>query len=157
MQQREHKEEAREEHEMVEKTVSPLYDSPHCNKNDHQNPNRSGDVLLWDKYVNVERIGVSRLGFGLGAVGIILMAGAWFSYLHLDGLTPIDTAKKKFGVKNKKKKTKQSMGGDIADYLDEEIVPYEELDESEKAACQMAAFLISGMILVIAGILIPLF
>ena len=72
-------------------------------------------VLLWDKYVNVERIGVSRLGFGLGAVGIILMAGAWFSYLHLDGLTPIDTAKKKFGVKNKKKKTKQSMGGDIAD------------------------------------------
>ena len=28
-------------------------------------------VLLWDKYVNVERIGVSRLGFGLGAVGII--------------------------------------------------------------------------------------
>ena len=62
-------------------------------------------VLLWDKYVNVERIGVSRLGFGLGAVGIILMAGAWFSYLHLDGLTPIDTAKKKFGVKNKKKKT----------------------------------------------------
>ena len=114
-------------------------------------------VLLWDKYVNVERIGVSRLGFGLGAVGIILMAGAWFSYLHLDGLTPIDTAKKKFGVKNKKKKTKQSMGGDIADYLDEEIVPYEELDESEKAACQMAAFLISGMILVIAGIMIPLF
>ena len=55
------------------------------------------------------------------------------------------------------KKTKQSMGGDIADYLDEEIVPYEELDESEKAACQMAAFLISGMILVIAGIVIPLF
>ena len=39
------KEEAREEHEMVEKTVSPLYDSPHCNKNDHQNPNRSGDRL----------------------------------------------------------------------------------------------------------------
>ena len=55
--------------------------------------------------MNVERIGVSRIGFGLGAVGIILMAGAWFSYLHLDGLTPIDTAKKKFGVKNKKKKT----------------------------------------------------
>ena len=49
------------------------------------------------------------------------------------------------------------MGGDIADYLDEEIVTYEELDESEKAACQMAAFLISGMILVIAGIVIPLF
>lgn len=43
-------------------------------------------------------------------------------------------------MKNKKKKTKQSMGGDIADYLDEEIVPYEELDESEKVACQMAAF-----------------
>ena len=37
--------EAREEHEMVEKTLSPLYDSPHCNKNDHQNPNRSGDRL----------------------------------------------------------------------------------------------------------------
>ena len=116
-------------------------------------------VLLWDKYVNVERIGVSRLGFGLGAVGIILMAGAWFSYLHLDGLTHIyEKAYKRFkSVKNKKKKTKQSMGGDIADYLDEEIVPYEELDESEKAACQMAAFLISGMILVIAGIVIPLF
>ena len=60
-------------------------------------------------------------------------------------------------MKNKKKKTKQSMGGDIADYLDEEIVPYEELDESEMVACQMAAFLISGMFLVIAGFVIPLF
>ena len=59
-------------------------------------------VLLWDKYVNVERIGVSRLGFGLGAVGIILIT-VWFSYLHLDGLTPIDTAKKKFSVKIKEK------------------------------------------------------
>lgn len=111
-------------------------------------------VLLWDKYVNVERIGVSRLGFGLGAVGIILMAGAWFSYLHLDGLTPVDNAKKHFGVKNKKKKTKRSTGGDIADYLDEEIVPYEELEDDEKAVCQMAAFLISGFVLVVAGIVI---
>ena len=69
-----------------------------------------------------------------------------------------DTAKKKFGVKNKKEKNKAKHGRRIlADYLDEEIVPYEELDESEKAACQMAAFLISGMILVIAGIVIPLF
>ena len=104
MQQREHKEEAREEHEMVEKTVSPLYDSPHCNKTITRTLIGLVIVLLWDKYVNVERIGVSRLGFGLGAVGIILMAGAWFSYLHLDGLKPIDTAKKKFGVKNKRKK-----------------------------------------------------
>ncbi len=112
-------------------------------------------VLLWDKYVNVERIGVSRLAFGLGAVGLILMAGAWFSYLHLDGLTPVDTAKKRFGIKNKKKKTKRSTGGDIADYLDEEIVPFEELEEDEKAACQLVAFLISGAVLVIAGVIVP--
>lgn len=114
-------------------------------------------VLLWDKYVNVERVGVSRLAFGLGAIGLILMAGAWFSYLHLDGLTPVDTAKKHLGIKNKKKKTKRSTGGDIADYLDEEIVPFAELEEDEKAACQLAAFLISGAVLVIAGILVPLF
>ena len=111
-------------------------------------------VLLWDKYVNVERVGFSRLGFGLVAVGLILMAGAWFSYLHLDGLTPVDTAKKHFGVKNKKKKPKRNTGGDIADYLDEEIVPYEELEDDEKAACQMAAFLFSGLVLVIAGTII---
>jgi F0F1-type ATP synthase assembly protein I len=113
-------------------------------------------VLLWDKYVNVERVGVSRLAFGLGAIGLILMAGAWFSYLHLDGLTPVDTAKKHLGIKNKKKKTKRSTGGDIADYLDEEIVPFAELEEDEKAACQMAAFFLSGAVLVIAGILVPL-
>ena len=112
-------------------------------------------VLLWDKYVNVERIGVSRLGFGLGAVGLILMAGAWFAYLHLDGLTPVDTAKKRFGIKNKKKKAKRNTGGDIADYLDEEIVPFEELEEDEKAACQLAAFFLSGAVLVIAGVVIP--
>ena len=114
-------------------------------------------VLLWDKYVNVERIRSFKAWLWTGCSWNYFNGWCMVSYLHLDGLTPIDTAKKNFGVKNKKKKTKQSMGGDIADYLDEEIVPYEELDESEKAACQMAAFLISGMILVIAGIVIPLF
>ena len=94
MQQREHKEEAREEHEMVEKQYHRYMIRPIVTKTITRTLIGLVIVLLWDKYVNVERIGVSRLGFGLGAVGIILMAGAWFSYLHLDGLTPIDTAKK---------------------------------------------------------------
>ena len=91
-------------------------------------------VLLWDKYVNVERIGVSRLGFGLGAVGIILMAGAWFSYLHLDGLTPIDTAKKKFRVKNKKKKEiqkKEAVEAEFADELKNGTLVFRTIDISE--------------------------
>lgn len=115
-------------------------------------------ALLWDRFVNLDRIGVSRLDFGLTAIGVILMAMAWFSYLHLDGITPIEDARERLGRKGKRKQhIKRSYGGDLADYLDEEIVPYQELEDDEKAACQMAAFLLSGAVLVLGALIISFF
>lgn len=110
-------------------------------------------VLLWDTYANVERTGISRLEFGMCAVGIMLMAGAWFCYLHLDGLKPIETAKKHLGKDEKKTgKVKKQATTDMIDYIEENAE--EAFEEEDKASCQMAAFFLSGMFLILGSILV---
>ena len=110
-------------------------------------------VLVWDRFANVETVGISRLSIGLSAVGLILVLMSWFSYLHLDGLTPIDQI-----LKPGRRKTKpaRSRGGDIADYLDEEIIPYEDLEDDEKAVCRLVSYVLSGLILIVISFFVPL-
>ena len=114
-------------------------------------------VLVWDRFANVETVGISRLSIGLSAVGLILVLMSWFSYLHLDGLTPIDQIKSRL-LKPGRRKTKpaRSRGGDIADYLDEEIIPYEDLEDDEKAVCRLVSYVLSGLILIVISFFVPL-
>lgn len=110
-------------------------------------------VLLWDTYANVERTGISRLEFGMGAVGIMLMAGAWFCYLHLDGVKPIETAKKRLGKHEKKtEKIKKQTTADMIDYIEENVE--EAFEEEDKVLCQLAAFFLAGLLLILGSILI---
>lgn len=114
-------------------------------------------VLLWDRFANVERVGISRLSIGLSAVGLILVLMSWFCYLHLDGLAPIDRIKERL-IRSGRRKSKpmRSRGGDIADYLDEDVIPYEELEDDEKAACRLASYILSGAVLILCSVIVSL-
>ena len=64
---------------------------------------------------------------------------AWFSYLHLDGVTMHHMLEER-----KKKKPVRKSYTDIVDFADEHIVSYEELSEEERTVCSLAASLICG-------------
>ena len=105
-------------------------------------------VLLWDRYVNKGLLPVWRDGCFVAA--LFLFGLAWLNYLRLDGLEVphLLTGKNR----PEKKKKRKRLTGDIADYADEHIVPFDELSNEEQLACSMAANLASGVIFLIPAL-----
>ena len=104
-------------------------------------------VLLWDRYVNKGLLPVGRDGCFVAA--LFLFGLAWLNYLRLDGLeVPHLLSRGK-----KKEKKRRRLTGDIADFADEHIVPFDELSEEEQLACSMAANLSSGLIFLIPALI----
>ena len=101
-------------------------------------------ILLWDRYVNNGTLSVWRDGCFIAA--IFLFALAWVSYLQLDGIkNPLR------GYKKEKKKPRRHTG-DIADYADEHIVSFDELDDDERTACSMGSSMLSGLLFLILSL-----
>ena len=73
-----------------------------------------------------------------GAV-LLFFCMAWFSYLHLDGVTIHHMLEER-----KKKKPVRKSYTDIVDFADEHIVSFDELSGEERAVCSMSANLICG-------------
>ena len=112
-------------------------------------------ALLWDRFLNADRL--RSLDMATGTFGLILLALAWFSYLGMDGVDGLSKILRFFRrEKRKKKGTKRSAGGDLADYVDEDVVSFDELEDEEKSVCRFAANLLSGLIMlaVTAGIIL---
>ena len=112
-------------------------------------------ALLWDRFLNADRL--RSLDMATGTFGLILLALAWFSYLGMDGVDGLSKILRFFRrEKRKKKGTKRSAGGDLADYVDEDVVSFDELEDEEKRVCRFAANLLSGLIMlaVTAGIIL---
>ena len=95
-------------------------------------------LLLWDRFINTAGR-LSLLGDGCLTVGLLFFCMAWFSYLHLDGVTIHHMLEER-----KKKKAVRKSDTDIVDLADEQIVSYEELSEEERIVCSLAASLICG-------------
>jgi len=96
-------------------------------------------ILLWDRYVNMGRMDLVRDGFFLA--GICFLGLAWASYLRLDGVGNPFTGRLK-----PKKKKKRRFTGDLADYADQHIVSFDELDDEERLACSMGSSLASAVL-----------
>ena len=112
-------------------------------------------ALLWDRFLNADRL--RSLDMATGTFGLILLALAWFSYLGMDGVDGLSKILRFFRKEKRKKKgTKRSAGGDLADYVDEDVVSFDELEDEEKSVCRFAANLLSGLIMlaVTAGIIL---
>ena len=71
---------------------------------------------------------------------------AWFSYLHLDGVTMHHMLEER-----KKKKPVRKSYTDIVDFADEHIVSFDELSGEERAVCSMSANLICGALFNVPG------
>lgn len=95
-------------------------------------------VLVWSRFVSSP---LRAARDGCLAAGVILLMMAWFSYLKLDGMMVHHMMEDR---KKPKKKRKRLLRGDIADYVDEHIVSFDELDEQEQSACRLAANLIGA-------------
>ena len=102
-------------------------------------------LLIWDRYLNDGRMSVMRDGAFI--VGIILLGTAWWNYLRLDGIKNPFTAGKK-----EKKKKKNRITGDIADYADQHIVNFDELDEQEQYACGMCSSLAAALLFLVPSV-----
>ena len=112
-------------------------------------------ALLWDRFLNADRL--RSLDMATGTFGLILLALAWFSYLGMDGVDGLSKILRFFRKEKRKKKgKKRSAGGDLADYVDEDVVSFDELEDEEKRVCRFAANLLSGLIMlaVTAGIIL---
>lgn len=104
-------------------------------------------VLVWDRFVSSELRAVRD---GCLAAAVILLMMAWFVYLKLDGMTVHHLLEDR---RKKKKKSKRLAGGDIADYVDEHIVTFDELEEGEQAACRLAADLLTAVLFLTASLI----
>ena len=104
-------------------------------------------VLVWDRFVPSSLLAVRD---GCLAAAVILLMMAWFVYLKLDGMMVHHLLEDR---RKKKKKSKRRVGGDIADYMDEHIVSFDELEEGEQTACRLAADLLAAALFLAASLI----
>lgn len=88
---------------------------------------------------------VTILGEGFFLASLVLLAGAWFNYLFLDGLH-IKLPKRKKKIKEIADENKRRTGS-MADYIDTEIINMSELSEEERATVKFLAYLIPGIVM----------
>ena len=101
--------------------------------------------LLWNKFVNTSNVrSLTKDAFFV--IGLIWVLFAWFQYLKLDGYTF------QYVFRGKQKEKKKHIQKDMVDFVDEEIVSFDELEDEEKVVVNMFSNLITGMIYVLISI-----
>lgn len=90
--------------------------------------------LLWDRFVNDGLLTKTYVFLFFGVVFAVL---AWVSYLQLDGFRmPRMTDWLTSSIPQRKP---ERAYGDMADYIDEDVVSYSELESEEKIICKLFA------------------
>ena len=90
-------------------------------------------ALLWDHFIN-KNVRLSPVDYAFPIIGAIYAAAAWFSYLSLDGV-----GAPRFIRLLPKKHAPKRRSGDISDFTEEELHPFEALDPSEQTLCRLTA------------------
>lgn len=100
-------------------------------------------ALLWDRFVNTAgRMSMRKDVFFI--IGLIWMLFAWFQYLKLDEYNIQYVFRDK-----RERKEKKHIQKDIADFVDEKIISFDELEEDEKVLVNLLSNLITGLIYVL--------
>ena len=102
--------------------------------------------LLWNRLVNVTSM-MSLRKDAFFIVGLIWVLFSWFQYLKLDGYTLQYVFKDK-----QKKKEKKHVQKQMADFVDEEVVSFDELEDEEKVVVNLLSNLATGLIFVIISL-----
>lgn len=106
--------------------------------------------LLWDRFLNQSRL-LSMPEHAFFILGCITMLLSWFNYLKLDGMR-LQYRNEKPQNKRKRHRTK-----DVADFVDEKVISFDELEEDEQAACRLASNLFTGLAFVLISMAAALF
>lgn len=94
-------------------------------------------VLLWDRIIGARSaVNVRSFGFVFAAAFFFLLM--WIAYLRMDGLHMPKLFMKRVNIKRKPTRTY----GDMIDYVDEEPVSFDDLDDDEKDFCCLISDLI---------------
>lgn len=96
-------------------------------------------AFLWRRFINnTVRL---PMGYAYTVGGFFFLAAAWISYLRLDGINvpilkflPIGGSRRATG------------SFDMSDFVDQQVVNFEELVDEEKHACCLMANVICGLV-----------
>ncbi len=109
--------------------------------------------MLWDRFLNVNKY-YNAFQLPLFICGFILLSGAWFSYLRLDGFKFHYLNEDKTVINKKKKKHSERS---VVDFVDEKVVAYEDLESDEQALCTLLANLLPGLLSILISAISNLF
>lgn len=105
-------------------------------------------ALLWNRFINsYGSYLVVRDAFFV--VGMFFFMLAWFQYLRLDGAKIHHLLE----GRKKKKRKKRHNTMDIADFADEKVISFDELEDEEKIVCRLLGDLICGFLFFIPAII----
>lgn len=96
-------------------------------------------ALLWNEFVNIESA-LSMRTFAFLFLGVFLLVMAWMAYLRLDGVKAPVLDKHLFEWKKKPKRIR----GDLIDFVDEDVVSFDDLERDEKDFCRLVANILCG-------------
>lgn len=97
--------------------------------------------LLWNRFVNDGAFPLANV-FLFFCVGFAVLA--WVCYLQLDGVSmPHLTDWMTSSLPHRKP---ERSYGDMADYFDEEVVSYSDLEDDEKLTCKLLANLACALL-----------
>ncbi len=96
-------------------------------------------AFLWKRFIN--NTGLLPISYAYTVGGFFFLAAAWISYLRLDG---IDVPILKFLPIGRGRRAAASL--DMSDYMDQQVVNFEELVDEEKHTCCLVANVICGLI-----------
>ena len=100
-------------------------------------------AYLWNTFLNSSQR-LSIYGHCFMAIGLIFVGLAWLCYLRLDGVN----APKLFKSKLFQKPPKRKMG-DMIDFVDEEVISYEELDSDGRTVASLISNIIAAILFLI--------
>ena len=104
-------------------------------------------ALLWDFLFNKDRLRPVSTAFLLFAAVFAVLA--WTAWLRLDGLSVPKLDRRLF----RRRKTPERAYGDLIDYVDEDIVTFDDLDDEEKDQCLVLSNLITAALFLITSLL----
>ena len=105
-------------------------------------------VLLWNHFINGSVMRVNP-GYGYAFFAIFYGLMAWLAYLRLDGLSVPKFDRRLF----RRRKTPERRFGDMIDYVDEPIVSFDDLEDSEKDLTLLISNLITTVIFAVLSFL----
>ena len=105
-------------------------------------------VMLWDR-ISGTRSAVDVKSFGFLFASAFFFLLMWISYLRMDGLHMPKLFMKRVNIR---KKPTRSYG-DMIDYVDEEPISFDDLEDDEKDFCCLASDLICCIAFVLLSFL----